>query len=134
MSVFWRRFIVNHRKHHVRFFSDISRCQHRLFKKFLRHFLDFTDVGPEWFLAKLRCAYCICLVLLLEISIYNNNVDILSFNFRMNSTHSLRLFCLMWSLSLTHGSTSRQLNESITKNMKNGWIWKKKDVSKKNYK
>ena len=25
---------------------------------FLRHFLDFTDVGPEWFLAKSRCACC----------------------------------------------------------------------------
>ena len=50
-----RCFIVNHR---VRFFSDISRCQHRLFFLFLRHFLDFTDVGPEWFLAKSRCACC----------------------------------------------------------------------------
>ena len=56
MSVFCRCFIVNHR---VRFFSDISRCQHRLFSLFLRHFLDFTDVGPEWFLAKSRCACCI---------------------------------------------------------------------------
>ena len=55
MSVFWRRFMVNHRKHRVRFFSDISQW---LFIKFLRHFLDFTDVGPEWFLAKLHCAYC----------------------------------------------------------------------------
>ena len=43
-----RRFIVNHR---VRFFSDISRCQHWLF-------FNFSDVGPEWFLAKSCCACC----------------------------------------------------------------------------
>jgi hypothetical protein len=30
-TVFWRRFIVNHRQHRVRFFLGISQCQHRPF-------------------------------------------------------------------------------------------------------
>jgi hypothetical protein len=49
-------FIVNQRQRRVRLFLGISWCQHRLFKKFRQHFFDFTDVRPEWFLAKTYCA------------------------------------------------------------------------------
>jgi hypothetical protein len=50
--VFWRRFIVNHRQHRVRFFLGISRCQHRLFFNFADIFLISLTSAPSDFLLK----------------------------------------------------------------------------------
>ena len=52
MSVFWRRFIVNHQQHRVQFFAGISRCQHQLFKKFRRIFLISPTSDQSDFLLK----------------------------------------------------------------------------------
>ena len=54
-----RCFIVKHRPCSI-FLGHFAVSTPTLFKV-CRYFLDFTNVGPEWFLAKMRCAYCISL-------------------------------------------------------------------------